>query len=77
MLVVDDNVDAADSLAMLLGLQGQEVRVAYDGQAALAAAEQEPPDVAFLDLGMPMMDGAHWMSSPGLCPLHARYIRVV
>jgi PAS domain S-box-containing protein len=57
ILVVDDNVDAADSLAVLLRLEGHEVRVAHDGPAALAAAQAEPPDVVILDLGMPGMDG--------------------
>ena len=54
---MDDNVDAAESLAMLLRLEGHEVRVAHDGAAALAAAEADPPDLAFLDIGMPGMDG--------------------
>jgi CheY-like chemotaxis protein len=57
ILVVDDNADAADSLAMLLRLEGQEVTVAYDGEAALARAEADPPAVAFVDLGMPRMNG--------------------
>jgi signal transduction histidine kinase len=57
VLVVDDNTDAADSLAMLLRLLRQEVVVAYDGPAALAQAEANPPAVAFVDLGMPRMDG--------------------
>jgi signal transduction histidine kinase len=57
VLVVDDSTDAADSLAMLLRLSGQEVAVAYDGPTALARAEVEPPEIAFLDLGMPKMDG--------------------
>jgi PAS domain S-box-containing protein len=57
VLVVDDNVDAADSLALLLRLQGHEVQVAYDGLAALAKAEASVPAVAFLDIGMPAMDG--------------------
>jgi CheY-like chemotaxis protein len=57
VLVVDDNTDAADSLAMLLRLEGQEVRVAYDGLSALEQAEADPPAIAFLDLGMPKMDG--------------------
>jgi signal transduction histidine kinase len=57
VLVVDDNVDAADSLAMLLRLEGQEVQVAYEGATALARAEAESPAIAFLDLGMPKMDG--------------------
>jgi CheY-like chemotaxis protein/two-component sensor histidine kinase len=57
VLVVDDNKDAADSLAMLLRLQGQIVSTAYDGPSALVQAEREPPAIAFLDLGMPQMDG--------------------
>src|SRR5262249_5161320 len=57
ILVVDDNVDAADSLALLLGMEGHDVRVAHDGPAALAAAEAEPPDLVFLDIGMPVMNG--------------------
>ena len=57
LLVVDDNQDAAVSLAMLLRLQGHEVRVAHDGPAALEMAKAYPPDVVFLDIGMPGMDG--------------------
>ncbi|MBI3409406.1 MAG: MASE1 domain-containing protein [Planctomycetes bacterium] len=57
VLVVDDNVDAAESLAMLLRLEGQEVLVAHDGPAALEAAGAVPPDLVFLDIGMPGMDG--------------------
>ncbi|SMF97412.1 PAS domain S-box-containing protein [Methylomagnum ishizawai] len=57
LLVVDDNRDAADSLALLLELLGIEVRVAYDGSAALALLAEFPPDVVLLDLGMPGMDG--------------------
>ncbi len=57
VLVVDDNVDAAESLATLLRLEGQDVRVAHDGPAALEAAPAYRPDVVFLDIGMPGMDG--------------------
>ncbi len=57
LLVVDDNKDAAGSLAMLLRLQGHEVRVAYSGVAALEMAGAYSPDVVFLDIGMPGMDG--------------------
>jgi signal transduction histidine kinase/ActR/RegA family two-component response regulator len=57
VLVVDDNADAADSLAILLRMYGQIVRVVHDGMAALEAAQCEPPDVVFLDLGMPGMNG--------------------
>ncbi len=57
VLVVDDNVDAADSLAMLLRLVGQEVRVAHDGAAALTPPQDLCPQIVFLDIGMPGMDG--------------------
>jgi PAS domain S-box-containing protein len=57
LLVVDDNRDAADSLAMLLRLQGYEVQVAHDGPAALRIAAASRPDLVFLDIGMPGMDG--------------------
>jgi PAS domain S-box-containing protein len=57
VLVVDDNEDAAESLAMLLRLEGQEVRVAFNGPAALQVAREFRPQVAFLDIGMPGMDG--------------------
>ena len=57
ILVVDDNEDAADSLAMLLALRGHEVRVEHDGHAALAAIPRYLPNLVFLDLGMPGIDG--------------------
>jgi CheY-like chemotaxis protein len=57
ILVVDDNVDAADSLALMLRLAGQEVRAAYDGPTALAVAQAFRPQVFVLDLGMPGRDG--------------------
>jgi CheY-like chemotaxis protein len=57
VLVVDDNVDAADSLAHMLRLQTYEVETLYDGAEALAAARTFRPDVAFIDLNMPGMGG--------------------
>ena len=57
ILVVDDNRDAAESLAILLGLLRQDVRVAYDGRTALEEARANPPELAFIDIGMPRMDG--------------------
>jgi len=57
VLVVDDNVDAADSLAMLLRLTGHTVWTAYGGPSALEAAERHRPEVVLLDIGLPGMDG--------------------
>ena len=57
VLVVDDNADAADSLAMLLQVRGDEVHVAYDGEEAVVAEELFRPDVLLLDIGMPKLSG--------------------
>jgi len=57
VLVVDDNVDAAESLAMVLRLEGHDVEVAHSGPSALAAARIRPPEWVLLDIGMPGMDG--------------------
>jgi signal transduction histidine kinase len=57
VLVVDDNADAAECVAMLLALQGHEARVALSGREALEAVEAFRPDIALLDLGLPNLDG--------------------
>lgn len=57
VLVVDDNQDAADSLAIALRLYGCQVEAAYGGLEGLAAASRMGPDVVILDLNMPGMDG--------------------
>ncbi len=57
VLVADDNVDNADMMAALLESLGCDVRVVYDGAAALADAESFRPDIIFLDLGMPGTSG--------------------
>jgi PAS domain S-box-containing protein len=57
VLVVDDNVDAAESLAALLDLAGHATRVAHDGDQALLTAHEFRPEVVFLDIGMPGKDG--------------------
>jgi signal transduction histidine kinase len=57
ILVVDDNQDAADSLGMMLELDGHQTRVVYSGQAAIAEARSFTPDVILLDIGLPEMDG--------------------
>lgn len=57
VLVVDDNRDHADSLALLLRMQGYSARVAYDGAQALAESESAPADLVLLDIGLPELDG--------------------
>lgn len=57
ILVVDDNVDAADSLAAVLQFSGHDAFVAHDGINALKTLSQTKPDVVFLDIGMPGMNG--------------------
>lgn len=57
VLVADDNHDSATTLAMLLEMFGNEVRVAHDGEEALSMAASFQPDAIFLDIGMPKLDG--------------------
>jgi signal transduction histidine kinase/CheY-like chemotaxis protein len=57
ILLADDNRDAAESLAIILRLEGHEVELAHDGVAALRAFAQHRPDVALLDIGMPKSSG--------------------
>jgi PAS domain S-box-containing protein len=57
VLVVDDNADAADTLAMVLSMRGYDVRVARDGPAALDTARHFLPQLVLLDIGLPGMDG--------------------
>jgi CheY-like chemotaxis protein len=57
ILVADDNRDAASSLATLLSLDGHQIRVANDGEQALAEADSFRPHVALLDIGMPRKNG--------------------
>ena len=57
VLVVDDNKDAAEILAMLLEASGHDVRVAHDGPTALEAAIDYQPDAVLLDIGLPGLDG--------------------
>jgi len=57
VLVIDDNVDAANTLTQMLKLMGNEVRTAHDGQTGLAAAKEFDADLILLDLGMPKVSG--------------------
>jgi PAS domain S-box-containing protein len=57
VLVVDDNHDATETLELLIQLWGHEVRIAYDGEEALALAAEFQPDIVLLDIGLPGMSG--------------------
>jgi signal transduction histidine kinase len=57
ILVVDDNRDAADSLALILEIHGNEVRTAYDGLSGVRSAEEFKPAVILMDIGMPKLNG--------------------
>jgi signal transduction histidine kinase/ActR/RegA family two-component response regulator len=57
ILLADDNLDFASSFATLLRRMGNEVRVEHDGPAALAAADEFRPEIAFLDIGLPKLNG--------------------
>lgn len=57
VLVADDNRDAAHTLAMLLSLEGHEVRAVHDGAEALATGDEFAPQLVLLDIGMPLLDG--------------------
>jgi CheY-like chemotaxis protein len=57
ILIVDDNVDALITMAMLLRARGHEVQTAQSGEAALASISANDPEIALLDIGLPGMDG--------------------
>jgi CheY-like chemotaxis protein len=57
VLLVDDNVDAVESLADLIGMFGHQVRLAHDGPAGIDAVTAFDPDLVLLDIGLPGMDG--------------------
>ncbi|HWZ88748.1 MAG TPA: response regulator, partial [Polyangiaceae bacterium] len=57
VLIVDDNHDSAELIALVLGREGHETRVAHDPRQAIPLAAQFQPNIAFLDIGLPGMDG--------------------
>ncbi|TWI69672.1 signal transduction histidine kinase [Pseudoduganella lurida] len=77
-LIVDDNIDAAQTLALFLEAAGHTVQVAHSARAALGLAGAAPPQAAFLDIGLPDLDGnalaAQLRALPGMA--HARLIAV-
>jgi signal transduction histidine kinase/GAF domain-containing protein len=75
ILVVDDNRDAAETLAMLLSLEGHTTHVAHDGASALLAATEFDPDTVFLDIGMPGMNG--YETARQLRVAHGASLRII
>ena len=57
VLVVDDNDDAAETLAQVVEMLGHEAEIAHDGPSAVAMARARPPDVVLCDIGLPGIDG--------------------
>jgi DNA-binding NtrC family response regulator len=57
VLIIDDDIDSADVLAHIMQLQGHEVRIGYNGQDGLRLANERTPDIALLDIEMPLLDG--------------------
>ena len=77
VLVVDDNVDAAETLALLLKkVSGHDVRTAYTGPTAVAAAIDFSPRVILLDLGLPELDGFQVAKRIRQLPAHANTVLV-
>jgi CheY-like chemotaxis protein len=70
IMVVDDNVDAAESLAALMEAEGHEVRVLADATSALAVADDDRPEVFILDIGLPDMSGLDLARALRLRPIH-------
>jgi CheY-like chemotaxis protein len=57
VLIVDDNIDACETLAMMLELLGQQTRQAHEGVGALKAAQEYQPEIIFMDIGLPGLTG--------------------
>ncbi|HKO47244.1 MAG TPA: response regulator [Polyangiaceae bacterium] len=68
VLIVDDNHDSAELLALLLRREGHETRVAHDGEEAIRVALTFCPNIAFLDIGLPGIDGYELLDILRVCP---------
>src|SRR6185437_6607846 len=69
ILIADDNKDAADSLAILLRMDGHDIVVVHDGRLAMSTIESFRPEIALLDVGMPGLDGYEVARHVRQCPL--------
>ena len=68
IVVIDDNVQAAETLAIILRYWGHDAYVAFDGPTGLAAVSEYRPDVVILDIELPSMSGLMWPVSSGPWP---------
>jgi DNA-binding NtrC family response regulator len=57
VLIIDDDPDSADALAMIMGAEGHQIRVGYNGLEGMRLADEQSPDLVLLDVEMPLMDG--------------------
>jgi CheY-like chemotaxis protein len=78
IIVVDDDPDAAELVSSLLERDGHEVRTAHDAREAIAVATEFQPDVAFLDIGLPTMDGFQLAAALRAMPelRHCRFVAI-
>jgi CheY-like chemotaxis protein len=76
VLLIDDNIDAAESLAQLLALSGHHARTAIDGASGLRATVEFNPEVVFCDLGLPGMSGYEVAKSMRALPNGQRLVLV-
>ena len=76
VLVVDDNVDAADALAIQLEMHGHQTRTEYGGATGLRMAREFDPEVVFCDIGMPAIDGHEVAARLRADPRHASTVLV-
>lgn len=76
VLVVDDNIDSAQSMSLLLELEGHEVACAHDGNAALQEAAGFQPQIVLLDLGLPEINGYEVARRLRADPAHAEVLLI-
>ncbi len=76
ILIVDDSEDAAETMAILLGMDGHETRMAYDGPTALSLVHDFKPDVLILDIGLPDMDGYQLATALRTLPVTANALLI-
>ncbi len=78
VLIVDDNPDSAELLSLLLRREGHETRMAHDGEEAIRVALTFCPNIAFLDIGLPGMDGYELLGILRECPevLDCKFVAV-